>query len=171
MSRGRKKKGWQLGGPNAPSWLRAPASPDVKRNTRDDLALLQRTFDIDALAPEHPVRVLWNTEGDAESLAEARFEFHHLASDLRTIAGVPGAARLIHALITDIAGYANYRYELRTAGSVGRCRSQRLISLGGKGRARISRSLRGRATPVRSRAIERRARRPRCWSPVRSLGG
>lgn len=128
----RRQKGWQPGGPNAPQWLKAPATPEVKRATRDDLVLLQRTFDIDGLPVEHPVRILWNTEGNLESLAEARFEFHHLASDLRTIASVPGAARLIDAMITDLAGYANYRYELRTAGSVGRCAQQRLLSLAGK---------------------------------------
>lgn len=131
MSRGRQK-GWQLGGPNAPRWLKAPASREVKATTRDDLALLQRTFRFDHLPDEHPLRVLWNTEGDAEALAEARFEFHHLASDLRTIAGVRGASRLVEAMISDIPSYANYRYELRVAGSVGRCRDQQLLSLGGK---------------------------------------
>ncbi|MGE0871410.1 MAG: hypothetical protein AB7P03_22810 [Kofleriaceae bacterium] len=132
MPRGRKNKGWRLGGQNAPRWLLAPATPKVKGNTREDLTLLQRTFDFDELPVEHPVRLLWNTDGDAVSLAEARFEFHHLASDLRAIAGVPGAARLVDALLKDVAGYANYRYELRVAGSVGRSTTQRLVSLGGK---------------------------------------
>lgn len=132
MSRGQQNKGWQVGGPKAPRWLKAPATPAVKRNTREDLALLQRTFNIDDLPVGHPLRALWNTDGDAESLAETRFEFHHLASDLQTIAGVRGAPRLIDALITDIAGYANYRYELRVAGAVGRCPNQQLVSLGGK---------------------------------------
>jgi hypothetical protein len=132
VSRRRTNKGWRLGGENAPPWLLAPATSEVKRNTRDDLALLQRTFDFDDLPVEHPLRVLWNTDADVVSLAEARFEFHHLASDLRTISGVRGAARLIDALITDVAGYANYRYELRVAGSVGRSPTQRLVSLGGK---------------------------------------
>jgi hypothetical protein len=128
----RRTKGWQLGGPNAPRWLQAPATPTTKKNTRSDLEILKRILAPDELPMGHPLAVLWRTEGNDRARAEARFEFHHLASDLRTIEHVRGARDLVEAMKADMASYESYRYELRTAGSVGRSPGQTLLALGGK---------------------------------------
>jgi hypothetical protein len=70
--------------------------------------------------------------GDAHSRAETRFEFHHLADDLRVIAGVPGAARLLKGMLNDVPNYQAYRYELRMAAAVGRAPEQQLLGVGAK---------------------------------------
>lgn len=123
---------WRLGGRNAPPWLQAPCDPEVKKGTREDFALLREIFPAERLAASHPLRRLWELQKDARALSEARFEFHHLAADLRTIHGVAGAPGLLRALISDGEHYADYRYELRIAGSVGRYPGQQLVRLGGK---------------------------------------
>ncbi len=61
--------GWRLGGKNAPRWLMAPATLEVKRTTRDDLELLQRTFGIDALPDTHPLHLLCRSDVDGVPLA------------------------------------------------------------------------------------------------------
>lgn len=127
-----RQAGWRLGGRNAPAWLRAPCDPQVKKRVRADLDLLRDTFRFERLAASHPLKRLWESQGDALTLSEARFEFHHLAADLRTIHGVPGSQGLLRALISDGEHYADYRYELRMAGAVGRYPGQQLIRLGGK---------------------------------------
>lgn len=129
-----RQTGWRLGGPNAPAWLQAPCAPDIKKGIRQDLTLLRDTFPFRSLAASHPLRQLWDRQDDANALAETRFEFHHLADDLRVIRGVPGSRRLLQAMISDAEGYADYRYELRMAGTVGRFPDQQLVRLGAKGK-------------------------------------
>lgn len=128
-----KQSGWRLGGRNAPAWLQAPCEPAIKKGVRADFKLLQEIFSFDQLTDSHPLRQLWERQGDATSLSEARFEFHHLAHDLRTIQGVAGWQGLVKALRTDAEHYADYRYELRIAGAVGSAPGQQLLRLGGKG--------------------------------------
>lgn len=134
MKKPNRQPGWRLGGRNAPAWLQAPCAPDIKKRVREELDLLRDTFPFHEMSGTHPLRKLWDCQGDAHALAEARFEFHHLADDLRVIRGVPGSRRLVQAMISDAEGYADYRYELRMAGTVGRFADQQLVSLGAKGR-------------------------------------
>lgn len=126
-----KPRGWRLGGRDAPAWLQAPCADDVKKTTHADFTLLRDAMRLDRLAKDHPFRRLWDTDGDQRALSEARFEMHHLAHDLRTVEGVRGADELVRTLINDPEGYADFRYELRMAGAVGRSPGQKLLSLGG----------------------------------------
>ena len=134
MKKNDRQRGWRLGGSNAPAWLQAPCAPAIKKSVRADLELLRETFDFARLPESHPLRRLWDCQGDAKALAEARFEFHHLASDLRVVHGVSGWQGLRRAMVSDADGYADYRYELRTAGTVGRSAEQKLVRLGAKGK-------------------------------------
>lgn len=134
MTRKGRQPGWRLGGRNRPAWLNAPCAPDIKKGVREDLALLKENFKFDQMPASHPLRKLWELQGDATALAEARFEFHHLASDLRVIHELPGSRKLLQAMESDADGYADYRYELRMAGAVGRFSGQQLVGLGAKGR-------------------------------------
>ena len=134
MKKQHRQRGWQLGGSKAPAWLQAPCAPAIKKSVRDDLDILRETFGFARLPGSHPLRKLWDCQGDAKTIAEARFEFHHLANDLRVVNGVPGWQGLRRAMISDADGYADYRYELRTAGTVGRAPEQQLVRLGAKGR-------------------------------------
>lgn len=132
MKRKQRRTGWHLGGARAPSWVHAPCADAIKARTKEDLALLRQRLTVDALPDDHPVSKLWNANTPIAA-AEARFELHHLASDLRLIGGVPGAGQLIAAMVHDVEHYADYRYELRIAGGVARATGQQLTKLGGKG--------------------------------------
>jgi hypothetical protein len=127
-----RNTGWRLGGRNGPSWLRAPCAPNIKATTRADFELLKLKLRPDELPAEHPLHELWFREGGGANVAEARFQLHHLASDLRAVEGVDGARSLVKSMLGDIEGYYDYRYELRIAGSVARSTGQRLVRLGGK---------------------------------------
>lgn len=115
-----------------PSALNGPRTADPQ-HTAQEIAFLRSRLLIDDLQSDHPLRKLLGPHPDADTAAEAMFHLCHLASDLRTIEGVPGATGLIDALLHDIKSYANYRYELRLAGALGRSSLQRLVRLGGKG--------------------------------------
>lgn len=132
MLKRNQQRGWRLGGKKAPAWLQAPCDPEVKKGVRADFDLLRETFRFDRLAATHPLRHLWEKQGELTKLSEARFEFHHLAHDLRIIRGVDGWQELVKALRTDADNYADYRYELRIAGAVGCSQGQQLVRLGGK---------------------------------------
>jgi hypothetical protein len=132
MANGERQRGWRLGGRNAPKWLGAPCVPGAKARTKEDLELLQLVFQIPKLRDGHPVKELWHREGDAVSLAEARYDLHQLADDMRVIRDVPGAKQLFQAMIEDVEGYDDFRYELRVAGWVGRSPGQTLLALGGR---------------------------------------
>lgn len=134
MKKNSRQRGWRLGGSNAPAWLQAPCAPAIKKSVRADLDLIRETFDFARMPESHPLRKLWDCQGDAKALAEARFEFHHLADDLRVVREVPGWPGLRRAMVSDADGYADYRYELRTAGTVGRAPEQQLVRLGAKGK-------------------------------------
>lgn len=123
--------GWRLGGKDAPKWLLAPCIRTVKERTREDLELLKETFRIERLAAEHPLHELWHRSGDAVALAEARYDLHHLADDVRLVRDVPGGRQLLQTLVNDAEGFEDFRYELRIAGAVARSPGQTLVAVGG----------------------------------------
>lgn len=129
--RTKSSQGWRRGGSNAPRWLQAPCVPEIKQRTREDLDLLSDVFQVERLHRAHPFRKLWACEGDQRTLAETRFEMHHIAADLRVVRDVPGGRQLIRTLIDDMEGYDDFRYELRMAAAVGRSAGQRLLGVGG----------------------------------------
>jgi hypothetical protein len=126
-----KQNGWRLGGRNAPKWLLAPCIPAVKQRTREDLELLKAVFRIEQLEASHPLYELWHRTHDATALAEARYDLHHLADDVRVVRDVPGGKQLLNTMVSDAEGFDDFRYELRIAGCVGRRPGQSLVAVGG----------------------------------------
>lgn len=126
-----KQTAWRLGGKNAPKWLLAPCIPAVKQRTREDLDLLKEVFRIERLPSTHPLHEVWHRSGDAVALAEARYDLHQLADDVRLVRDVPGGKQLLSTMVNDVEGYEDFRYELRVAGAVGRRPGQTLVAVGG----------------------------------------
>lgn|GEM_PF-3925015 len=126
-----KETGWRLGGRNAPKWLQAPCIPAVKGSTREDFELLKETFRIERLPAHHPLHELWHRTGDAIGLAEARYDLHQLADDVRLVRDVSGARQLLQTMVNDAEGFEDFRYELRIAACVARSPGQTLVAVGG----------------------------------------
>jgi hypothetical protein len=100
--------------------------PAVEKNYSRDLVTLLEVIDFRRVPMAHPLRALWSSP-----FSESRFELHHLADDLRVARRTEGFPRLRKQLIESADTYEDFRFELRTAGALGRPSGQRLIRLGG----------------------------------------
>lgn len=109
-----------------PAWTRALSAVDA--NVDDDVKLLREKLNPEALDAKHPLRVKWEAQNPD---SEDRFDFQHLADDIRQTIGVPGFGSLRRQLIGNTSDFQNFRYELRIAGSLARTAGQSLLSLGG----------------------------------------
>lgn len=100
-------------------------------NVDEDLELLQKELQPRELDARHPLRTKWDAVAPS---SESRFEFQHLADDIRITRDVSGFRSLRRQMLKNISDFQNFRYELRIAGSLGRATGQTLLSLGGDGR-------------------------------------
>ncbi|NTX16167.1 hypothetical protein HUA76_35895 [Myxococcus sp. CA056] len=109
-----------------PAWTQALSGLVV--NISDDVSLLQKVLRPGGLHPKHPLRLNWEAPTPN---SEIRFEFHHLADDIRATQDAPGFGSLRRQLTKNASDFQNFRYELRMAASFARSAGQRLLSLGG----------------------------------------